>query len=140
MSDVCGIPVQRVTTAATSALRDAWKFDVAFVRERDRRRGLVDQVDGFVGQEAVGDEARRQLRRGFDCVFVDRHAMMARIALAQPAQNRGRLLDARLFDHDRLEAAFERRVGLDVLAVLVERRRADALQVAAREFGLDHRR
>ena len=45
----------------------------------------------------------------------------------------------RLFDHDRLKAPFERGVGFDVFAVLVERRRADALQFAARELGLDHR-
>ena len=42
-----------------------------------------------------------------------------------------------LLDHDRLEAALERRVALDVLAVLVERRGADALQLAAGERRLE---
>ena len=37
-----------------------------------------------------------------------------------------------------LEAPLERGVLLDVLAVLVERRRADAVQLAARERGLQH--
>ena len=37
----------------------------------------------------------------------------------------------------RLEAALERGVLLDVLAVLVERRRADAAQLAAREHRLE---
>ena len=41
-------------------------------------------------------------------------------------------------DQHRLEAALERRVLLDVLAVLVERGRADAAQLAARERGLEH--
>src|SRR4029079_16137556 len=39
----------------------------------------------------------------------------------------------RLLDHDRLEAAFEGGVALDVLAVLVERRGPDALELATRE-------
>ena len=52
-------------------------------------------------------------------------------------QDVDRLLERRLLDHDRLEAALERRVALDVLAVLVERRRADALQLAARERRLE---
>src|SRR5262249_48853052 len=42
-----------------------------------------------------------------------------------------------LADHDRLEAALERRVLLDVLAELVERRRTDALQLAASQRRLD---
>ena len=44
----------------------------------------------------------------------------------------------RLVDHHRLEAALERRVLLDVLAVLVERRGADAVQLAAGEHRLEH--
>ena len=59
------------------------------------------------------------------------------VALLQPAQDRDRVLDARLVDHDRLEAALERGVLLDVLAVLVERRRADRAQLAAGEHRLE---
>ena len=44
----------------------------------------------------------------------------------------------RLAHHHRLEAPLERRVLLDVLAVLVERGRADAAQLAARERRLEH--
>ena len=47
-------------------------------------------------------------------------------------QDLDRLLERRLLDHDRLEAPLEGGVALDVLAVLVERRRADALELAAR--------
>ena len=43
----------------------------------------------------------------------------------------------RLADEHRLEAALERRVLLDVLAVLVERRGADRAQLAAREHRLE---
>ena len=44
----------------------------------------------------------------------------------------------RLADEHRLEAPLERRVLLDVLAVLVERRRADRAQLAAGEHRLEH--
>ena len=44
----------------------------------------------------------------------------------------------RLADEDRLEAALQGGVLLDVLAVLVERRRADGLQLAAGQHRLHH--
>ena len=44
----------------------------------------------------------------------------------------------RLADQHLLEAALERGVLLDVLAVFVERGRADAVQLAARERRLEH--
>ena len=50
---------------------------------------------------------------------------------------RDRLLDVRLVDVDRLEAPLERGVLLDVLAVLVEGRRADRVQLAAGEHRLE---
>ena len=43
----------------------------------------------------------------------------------------------RLVDQHRLEAAFERRVFFDVLAIFVERRRADAMEFAAGEHRLE---
>ena len=48
------------------------------------------------------------------------------------------VLDRRLADVHLLEAALERGVLLDVLAVLVERRGADHAQLAAGEHRLDH--
>ena len=44
----------------------------------------------------------------------------------------------RLVDVDRLEAPFERGILLDVLAILVERRRADRVEFAARQHRLQH--
>ena len=60
------------------------------------------------------------------------------VALLEAAQDRDRVLDRRLLDVDRLEAPLERRVLLDVLLVLVERRRADGAQLAAGQRGLEH--
>ena len=98
---------------------------------------LVDQVDRLVGQEAVGDVARRERRRGDQRAVLDAHSVVLFVAALQPAQDRDRVLDGGLADHHRLEAALERRVLLDVLAVLVERRRADRAQFAAREHRLE---
>ena len=63
--------------------------------------------------------------------------MVDLVALAQAAQDRDGVLDRRLVDEDRLEAPLQRRVLLDVLAVLVERRRADGVQLAAGEHRLE---
>ena len=94
---------------------------------------LVDQVDGLIGQEPVGDVAIRQHRRGHQRRILDAHAVMHFVAVAQAAQDRNGVFDRRLIDHHRLEAPFERGVLLDVLAVLVERGGADAVQFAARQ-------
>ena len=63
---------------------------------------------------------------------------MQLVLLLEAAQDRDRVLDRRLGHEHRLEAARQRRVLLDVLAVLVERRGADAMQFAARQRGLQH--
>jgi hypothetical protein len=101
------------------------------------RRGLVDEVDGLVGQEAVGDVAVRQRRRGNDGRIGDAHLVVLLVLLLEAAQDRDGVLHRRLADEDRLEPACERLVLLDVLAILVERRRADAVQLAAGESGLE---
>ena len=100
------------------------------------RRGLVDEVDRLVGQEAVGDVAVAEHGRRDERGVADAHAVMRLVALLQAAQDRDRVGDRRLADEDRREAPLERGVLLDVLAVLVERRRADAAQLAAREHRL----
>ena len=76
--------------------------------------------------------------RGDERAVLDLHAVEHLEALAQPAQDRDRVLDRRLVDEHRLEASLERGVLLDVLAVLVERGRADHVQLAAREHRLEH--
>ena len=101
-------------------------------RRRTREPGLVDQVDRLVGQGAVGDVAHREVDRGVDRLVADLHVMVLLVPLADAEEDVDRLVDGRLLDHDRLEAALERRVLLDVLAVLVEGGGADALQLAAR--------
>ena len=67
-------------------------------------------------------------------------AVVGLVAIAQTLQDLDRVRDRRLLDLDRLEAPLERRVLLEVLAVLVERRGADRLQLTASEHRLEDRR
>ena len=90
------------------------------------------------GQLAVGDVAVGEHRGGDERGVADADAVVRLVALLEPAQDRDRVRDGRLADEDRLEAPLERGVLLDVLAVLVERRRADRAQLAAREHRLEH--
>src|SRR5581483_4463339 len=101
------------------------------------RRRLVDEVDRLVGQEPVGDIAVRENGRGDERSVADADAVVRLVAFLEPAQNRDRVGDRRLVDVDRREPPLEGGVLLDVLAVLVERRRADTAQLAAREHWLE---
>ena len=104
----------------------------------DPRGGLIHQVDGLVRQLPVGDVAVRQRRRRDDGGIGDLDAVMHGVAFLQPAQDRNRVLDTGLADEDLLEAPLQRGILLDVLAVFIERGRADAMQLAACERGLEH--
>ena len=99
-------------------------------------RRLVHEVDGLVGQEALGDVTVREVCRRDERSVGDAHAMMLLVALLEAAEDRDRLLDGGLGDHDGLEAAGQRGVLLNVLAVLVERGRTDGVELAAGEGGL----
>ena len=102
------------------------------------RRGLVDEVDRLVGQLSARDVAVTQRRSGDERLIGDGDLVVRLVALLEAAQDRDRVLDARLTDEHLLETTLQRRVLLDVLAVLVERRRTDETQLAAREHRLEH--
>ena len=61
----------------------------------------------------------------------DAHAVVDFVALFQAAQDGNGILDRRLIDKHRLEATLQGGVLLDVLAVFIQRRRADGMQLAA---------
>ncbi len=75
----------------------------------DQRRRLVHEVDGLVGQETVGDVACRQLGRHDQGPIRDAHAVVGLIPFLEAAQDSNRILDRRLTDQDRLEAALRAR-------------------------------
>ncbi|MNJ29482.1 hypothetical protein D3C77_240510 [compost metagenome] len=62
--------------------------------------------------------------------------MVDLVLLLEAAQDGHRVLDGRFGDEDRLEATGQGRVLLDVLAVFIQRGGADAVQLAARQGGL----
>jgi hypothetical protein len=101
---------------------------------------LVDQVDGLVRQVPVRDVAVGEVRRGHEGLVGDRDRVVALVAVAQALQDVDRVGQRRFLDLDRLEPALERGVLFQVLAVLVEGRRADRLQLASREHRLEDRR
>ena len=63
--------------------------------------------------------------------------MIDLIALFKSAEDGDGVLNGRLIDLNGLESAFERRVLFDVLAVLLERRRADDLHLTAAKGWLE---
>ena len=96
------------------------------------RRGLVDEIDRLVGQLARRDVAMRQPRGRDSAASRMRMPWWTSYFSLRPRRIAIVSSTRRLVDHHRLEPALERLVLLDVLAVLVERRRADAAQLAAR--------
>src|SRR5690606_4508106 len=102
--------------------------------------GLVDEVDRLVRQEAVVDVAIGQSGRRDERLVGDRDAVVRLVAVAQTLEDLDGVLHRRLPDLHRLEAALESGVLLDVLAVLVEGRRTDGLQLTTGELGLEDRR
>ncbi len=100
--------------------------------------GFIQQVDRLVRQKTVADVAVRQCGRRHDRTVRDPHAMMRFVPGLETTQNRDRVIQRRLGNHDGLEPAFECRVLLEVLAVLVERGGADHAEFASREHRLQH--
>ena len=100
--------------------------------------GLVHHVDGLVGKEPIGHITTGQTDAGRKRLVRIAHAMVRLVLAADVAQHMQRLLGRRLLDDDLLKTALQRAVGFDVLAVFVHRRRADALQLAPCQGGLQY--
>ncbi len=94
---------------------------------------LVHQVDGLVGQEAVRDVAVGKRGRGNDRRVRNADAVVKLVLLLEAAQDRDGVLDRGLAHEHGLEAAGQRGVLFHMLAIFIERRRAHAVELAARE-------
>ena len=106
--------------------------------ELQARGGFVDQIDRLVGPEARRDVTVGKPRRGHDGAVGDLHPVVHFVALLQTTQNGDGVLHRWLGHGHHLEAALERGILLDVLAVFVHRGGADAVQLSARQRRLDH--
>src|SRR5690606_35411760 len=71
-------------------------------------------------------------------VIADFELVVILIAAEDPLEDLDCLFDGRLFNNDWLEAAFERCILLDMLAVFVERGGADALEFTTGERRLEN--
>ena len=101
------------------------------------RRGLVHKVDRLVREKPVADIPHGELHRGGERLVRDLQSVVRFVPVAQAAQDLKALVLRRLGDRDRLEAPFKGGVLFNVFAVFRERRRADDLDLAAGEGGLE---
>ena len=101
--------------------------------------GLVQEVDCLIRQEAVVDVAVRQACGRLERLVRVGDAVVRLVLVAQAAENLHGVVERRLIDLDRLEAALQGRVLLDVLAVLLQRGGTDGLQLTARQLRLEQR-
>lgn len=139
--------------ASSSSFFSASRSIFSWIRRRSRRSsflrlgvdlhadaagGLVDQVDGLVRQLPIGDVAVRQLGRGDDRAVGDAHPVVHFIAFLEATEDGDGVFLARLVHQHLLEAALQRSILLDVLAILVEGSSTDAVQLAARQSRLEH--
>ena len=99
----------------------------------DHRAGLVHEVDRLIRKETVRDIAVGERRRGDKRGIGDLHAVVDLVSLLDAPEDGDRILDARLIHLHRLEPPLERRVLFDILPVLIERRGADAVELASCE-------
>ena len=95
-----------------TALQLIHLFRLGINLHADARGGFVNQVNRLVRQLAIRDVTLREFGNG---VFF-----------------------RRLINHDFLEAALQRSIFLDELAILIQRGGTHAMQLAARQRGLEH--
>ncbi len=96
----------------------------------DPRGGLIHQVDGLVREKPGGDVPVGERRRGDQSRVLDLDAVVDLVLFLKAAEDRDRVLDRRLPDHHRLEPPLQGGVLFDMLAVLVDGRRPDAMKLA----------
>ena len=100
-------------------------------RQPNGGRRLINQINRLVRQKPVGQIPARELDRRGHRLVRDADAVVPLKPRAKAAQDLNRLLFCRLAHEDLPEPPLQRRVLFDVLAVLLERRRADNLHLAA---------
>ena len=103
----------------------------------DHGAGFIHKIDGLIRQEAVGDIAVGKGGSGDQGAVVDLYAVEHLIPFLQAAQNGDGILHGRLIHLHRLEPALQCGVFFNILAVLVQRGRADAVQLAPGQHGLE---
>ena len=93
--------------------------------------GLVQQVNGLIGQEAVGDVPLRQAHRRVQHIGGNLHLVVALVIALDALHQGDGIGNAGLFHLHGLEAAFQSLILFDVLAVLGKGGGADHLNLPA---------
>ena len=99
--------------------------------------GLVDEVDGLVRQVPVGDIPLAEDHRLAEDAVGDLHPVEGLVVVGNATEDLHRVLQVGLVHRHRLEAALQRGVLLDVLAVLGEGGGADDLDLPPAEGRLE---
>ena len=98
--------------------------------------GFVQQVDGLVGQEPVGDIPLGQLHHGGHQRVRHADAVVLFVVDFDALQHLDGVVEGRLLHLDGLETAFQRGILLDILAVFRKGGGADDLHLSAGQRGL----
>ncbi len=101
-------------------------------------RSFINQVNGLIGEVAVGDIAVGKGRRSDHSGVRDADAVMHLIALFEAAQDADRVLHGGFRHQHGLEPPFEGGVFLDVFPVFVQRGCADHVQFATGQHRFEH--
>ena len=103
----------------------------------DHGAGLVNEVDGLVGEEPVGDIAVGEGGGGNDGSVGDLHPVVDLIPLLQTPKDGYGVLHRGLPHQHRLKPPFQGGVLLDILAVLVEGGGPNAVELPPGQEGLE---
>ena len=92
---------------------------------------FIDQINRLIRQESVGNIPIGQCSGCNQRRILNLYAVIDFIAFLQTTQNRNGIFHCRLTDHNGLETTFQSRILFDILAILVQCRCTDAVQLAA---------
>ena len=101
------------------------------------RSGFVYQVNRLVGQKSLGDIAGGEFNGRLHRLIRNFQIVVLFISTLHPHQNLYSFFGVWFVHLDGLEAPFQRRIAFDVLAVLVQRGRPNALQFPTRQRRLE---
>ena len=121
-----------------ASLKPIHLFGLRIDLDTNARRGLINQIDGLVRQLAITDVAMRQRRRSDDGGIGNFDSVVKLVAFFEATQNRDRVRDGRLFNQNLLEPPLQCGIFLQVLTILIESRRPNAVQVAASQCWFEH--
>ena len=99
---------------------------------------FVHEVDGLVGEEAVGDVAMREGDGGDEGIVLNAHMVVILVALFESAQDGDGVFGCGFVDEHRLETTLESFVLLEILLVFLEGGGTDAAEFAACQGGLEN--